>query len=204
MALIESQIITSATGQPAQDWTTNTVFHTVDIGVDYQNHANEIRDLFAGNNPGTGGSFKIYHGAHLTVKVYDRSDPPHSPPRATASTPGGSDTLSDLGPSQVALCLSFFAGLNVKSKRGRIYIGPFGAGRGNVSMTSYVPGGGTMAQILDLGHGLFDIGGENVAHVIHSRKLNQDFVVSDYWVDNRWDTVRSRLPKAGNRVTLHP
>ena len=36
--------------------------------------------------------------------------------------------------------------------------------------------------------------------VVYSKALNQSFGISNFWVDNEWDTVRSRGLKADSRV----
>jgi len=59
-------------------------------------------------------------------------------------------------------------------------------------------------MLLDLGHGLFDIGGENVAHVVWSPTRRTTSVVQHYWVNDQWDTTRSRDVKETNRITLAP
>lgn len=209
MALVRSQIVTKVSGVGPADWGTNNVWHTIDTSgvnppADYQNHANQIRDLFAGLNTTTGSSFKVYNKRALLIKVYDDADPPHAPPRAQATYSGTGDSISISMPPQVACVLSYYADINLPSQRGRIYVGPFMATLLGATQATYTVPTVTQNQILDLGHGLFDIGGENVAHVVHSRKTATNHVVTDYFVDNRWDTIRSRLQKSSGRVTLHP
>jgi hypothetical protein len=205
MPTVRAEVITHLPGDVPADFATNTVFHTIGDGVfdpstGYQNHADELKTLFSGADP-THGLFAQYKFRDIEVKVYDLADPLPRPIRATSTfTPGAPDAPADLGPRQVALVLSFYGTRNLVSQRGHIYIGPLDHG----VMDGPTPSTDLLGQVLDLGHGLFDIGGENVAHVVRSRKLESNTVVANYWVDNRWDTQRRRLPKASTRVAVAP
>jgi hypothetical protein len=205
VTLVRAQIAHWAADDVPADYCTHTVFHEVGSGivwgsVDWDNHANELRDLFFGIDT-TDGGFQEYSARKGEVKLYDMGDALPRPIKATAThTPGAPNTADKYGPSQVALVLAFYADRNIKGQRGHIYIGPFTVGKTG----QHIPDAGTMTDVLNLGHGLFDIGGQNVAHVLYSRQHALTHVLSDYWVDNRWDTQRRRLPKPSSRVTLHP
>lgn len=212
MASIESLVTTWMADDIPKDFDTNTVHHRISTiptitDVDAQNHANEIRDLFAGVLPGHTG-WRFYQDRHVDVKVYDLADAKPRPVKGHAFTTTTANPRASLGPRQVALVLSYYSDRNIKGQRGHIYLGPFphvfldGPTIGNTELLS---------GALDLGHGLFDIGGENVAHVVHSEWENKvkradpvDFVVHHYWVDNGWDTVRRRGMKASARTSLTP
>lgn len=204
MPLVRSQVVRQVrAADPPRDFCVNDVYHTIASGgfnpaTDYQNHANEIRDLFAGNDPGSGSGFGFYRGSNLTVKVYDMADPKPRAPRATSVT-GAVFSTAALAPRIIACCLSYRGGQNIPSHRGRIYIGPFL----NAEMGENVPSE-VFTGLLSLGHGLFDIGGENVAHVVHSPTKNTDTVVQTYWVNDLWDVMHSREEKEASRQTLNP
>lgn len=204
MPTVHAQITrTVLQADPPHDWVVNDVYHTIDAGgfnpsTDYQNHANEIRDLFSGHAVGSGSTFNQYSFSGLLVKVYDLADAKPRQPRAQATyTP--TSWGSAPGPRQVALCLSYW-GVNpqVRSDRGRIYIGP------QPQNVPERPATALQVMLVDLGHGLFDIGGENVAHVVHSTKHGTDTVVSHYWCNDVWDTIRGRLQRESARQTLKP
>jgi hypothetical protein len=206
MALIRAQIVqTVRQADPGRDYCVNDVYHTVDNtiiwgGPDYQNHANELRDLFAGGNTTSGKTFQLYASRGLTVKVYDMADEKPRQPRAVAThTPTVWETAA-LAPRQIAVCLSYY-GTNpgIPSGRGRIYIGPFLA----ASMAETV-GQNIQDELCDLGHGLFDIGGENVAHVVHSPTKVTNTVVQNYWVNDLWDNMSSREERELHRTRLAP
>lgn len=206
MGLVRTQVVRHLLpGDPERDAIVNDVWHTIGTGpgpvfpVDYDNHANEMLALFSGQATGSGRTFLAYSYSGLTIKVYEMSDPKPRVPRSTRTyTP--STYGSGFGPRESACCLSYYhLHPSIKTERGRIYVGPFNAS----DMTEHVPLA-MMQQILDLGHGLFDIGGENVAHVVWSHKLQTSSVVQNYWVNSNWDVQRSRDTKEIQRITLAP
>lgn len=206
MPLVRAQVeVINYLGEPVKDNSTNTVFHTIDDSgfnpaVDYQNHANEIRDLFSGQKTGPGHLFVQYIQRGITVKVYDMADPTPRPERAVSTyVPSSYEPDVGLGPRQVALCVSYYATRNLPRLRGRIFIGPI-----QVGLMTLRPGAGMLTQWIDLGHGLFDIGGENVAHVVYSPTSHSSHVVTNYWCNDVWDTQRSRLEKESTRSVLAP
>jgi hypothetical protein len=194
-----------ATDDVPADYCSHTVYHQIADGivwgdVDFQNHANELRDLFFAVQ-GPHIEWVGYHQRHGLVKVYNMGDAKPRPIKASASyLPGSPTTKSSFGPSQVALVLAFYSDRNIPGQRGHIYLGPQEA----AMVQAYRPGDVLMGYALDLGQGLFDIGGQNVKHVIHSPTHNTYPVVHNYWVDDRWDTQRRRLPKPSKRVTAAP
>lgn len=206
MTLIRSQIVqTVRQGDVARDYCVNDVYHLVGTGIifggaDFQNHANQILTLFRGANTGSGTTFQLYATRGLLVKVYDMGDPTPRVPKATASHTPTTWQTAGLAPREIACCLSYY-GTNpgIPSQRGRIYIGPFLA----TDMAETV-GGTIQSQLVDLGHGLFDIGGENVKHVVHSPTKKTDTTVVNYWCNDLWDVIRKREQKEQNRTRLAP
>jgi hypothetical protein len=212
MPTVLSQVETDWNGGVPADASVNDVYHTIGDGIfdpstDYQNHADQVRDCFSGHSAGY-SAFTWYQNRRITVKVYDLADTKPRPERAVSIFTPASINYEDpthMAAPQVCLCLSYYAGRNIRGKRSRIYIGPFGTTTSIsfAAMTRFAP---TIVQtgILELGHSLFDVGGENVAHVIQHTAGGTPSVVTNYWVDDRWDTQRRRLPKATGRLTLAP
>lgn len=131
--------------------------------------------------------------AQLWTKVYDRAAPPMSPPVYTKHDTGPG--VTGLGPRQCALCLSFYSGLNIKGQRGRIYIGPWAT----VDLAEFA----TTAQmnaVLAMGNALKNPGGADVVLGIWHKHTASHSNVSNFFVNNRWDTMRSRLGKETARV----
>jgi hypothetical protein len=205
MAIVHAQVVrTVKLGDTPKDYCVNNVYHTIggsfpDPTIDYQNHANEIRDAFAGL-ASPGGSFQLYSNSGILVKVYAQEEPRPRLPKAQATYTPTNWASYAMGPRDVQCCLSFYhSNPSVKSERGRIYIGPWPAARLSEHVDPL-----DLNMLLDLGNALFNIGGENVAHVVYSPTHNKTSVVQHYWCNNQWDTIRSRDVKETNRVTLAP
>jgi hypothetical protein len=200
-------------GANPQDATVHSVYHDISGGpvlpTDWQNHANQVRDCFAGLAAGY-AAFTVYHARKVTVEAYDMADAKPRPQKATAiytPTPIGNwDPSNTEGFPQIAACLSYYVDRNIRGQRGRLYIGPFTAPTGNIYTppAQLVPAS-LRTNIVTLGHALFDVGGENVAHVLWSEKHSASVgSISDYWVDDSWDVQRRRKVKSTSRTTLHP
>lgn len=93
-------------------------------------------------------------------------------------------------PREVAVCLSFFSTFNRPRWRGRLYmpyfcIQPSGtlAARPNVNHRQKVA---DYAQILQ------DLGGPDVDWCVYSRVDGEPRTITNWWVDDEWDTIRSR------------
>lgn len=149
------------------------------VGIEYQTLADDIAELWA--------TYRVYPAGVTSVQVrlYDMADAEPREPRAEATQPltgnaGGA-------PREVALCLSFFRGRNLPRLRGRLYIGPWRS----VSM-ALRPDSDTMGQLQTLAEGLQALGGPDVDWVQYSPTTSTHGPVTDWWVDNEWDTVRSR------------
>jgi hypothetical protein len=97
---------------------------------------------------------------------------------------------SGIAPRQLALCLSWYCSLNIKGKRGRIYIGPFQT----TDMAEYASSA-LMSKLIALGGLLHTPGGPDVVHTVHHVASDTFSDVTNYFCNNRWDTMRSRLPK---------
>lgn len=206
MPIVHAQVVQQVKQTDAErDSCVNNVFHAIADGgfnpsVDYENHANEMRDLFSGQASGSGSSFTLYIPRGITVKVYDLADAKPRVPRAVATYVPSSWGTPTLAPREVACCLSFY-GTNpgIPSQRGRIYVGPWNM----IQVAETVPQA-DQDMLLNLGQGLFDIGGENVRHVVHSPSKGTDTTVQHYWVNDRWDTMRSRETAEMHRSVLAP
>lgn len=133
-----------------------------------------------------------YNTSHpkITVKMYDQGAGNSGPPRASASI-NGIDFATSTGPREVALCLSFWASNRADPhRRGRIYL--MVAGRPETDMDGVRPGPALITAALNLGDELAGIGGADVSWQVYSRTQNNSEDVTNTWVDNEWDTIRSR------------
>ena len=206
MSVVRSQVTVQVrSGDPLKDYTVNVVHHTIDTGIvwgdpDYQNHANQVRDAFVNGHASDGFPvFGVYTNRVVTVKVYALADAEPRPVKAiSVHTPAVMES-AQLGPRSIALCLSFYSDRNLPSTRGRIYIGPW-----LNSAMGEVPAVNFQQELLNLGHALFDVGGENVSHTVWSPTHQSTSVVKHYWCNDVWDVVHSRLPKELHREQYAP
>lgn len=129
----------------------------------------------------------------FTIKVYNAEKAPPNYPLAQATNGSGSHNTNV--PREVALCLSYYSTYNRPSYRGRLFI-PAAFVQGQVDLR---PTSTQIANALSfktaLGSGL----PAQTNWVVYSRKLGQSFGVSNVWVDDEWDTVRSRGLKSTTR-----
>jgi hypothetical protein len=121
-----------------------------------------------------------------------------TPPSAPVYTGGQAGTPpTSTCPREVALCLSYFGQWNRPTFRGRVYIpgSLLGSTVGAKPTGTQMTNAGSFATAL----------GKNLPSgnymVVWSRKKASAAQVTDWWVDNEWDTIRSRGLKADNRIT---
>jgi hypothetical protein len=156
------------------------------FGDDAQALANSLKtNLMANTQVGADTPFR--------VKVYNAEKAPPSYPLAEASNGTGSKGTGH--PRELALCLSYYSTFNRPGYRGRVYI-PLALLGGNVGlrptttqMQLALGWHATLGKGLPTGHNL----------VVYSRHLGQSFGVSNVWVDDEWDVVRSRGLRATTR-----
>jgi hypothetical protein len=129
----------------------------------------------------------------FTVKVYDEQKDPPNYPLATASN--GTGMKASGVPREVALCLSYYSTYNRPTTRGRLYIPASFAGGALNLRPSQTQIDNVLAFKNVLTNGL--PAGHN--WVVYSKKMDQSYGVSQAWVDDEWDTVRSRGLKSTTR-----
>jgi len=139
---------------------------------------------------------KISTTCPFTVKIYDAAKQPPSYPLATA-TQSGSPLISS-APREIALCLSYYGSRNIPRERGRLFI--------PLSLMTGAPGKFPTTTQMD--EVLVTWGNALVKQIttgtpiILSRVAGLGEVLIEHmWVDDEWDTVRSRGLKASNRRT---
>jgi hypothetical protein len=119
------------------------------------------------------------------LKVYDAEKAPPSYP--LAERVNGTGFTASTRPREIACCLSYYAQANRPSQRGRMYIpGQFISGSFDLR-----PSSTQRLQVAEWATAL-DINQPNTAWVLWSRKLRLAMPVTDWWVDDEWDVVRSR------------
>lgn len=136
-------------------------------------------------------------GKHVTCKMYVATGaPPHYPVAEAEVNPGGQ--ANSACPREVACCLSFYSERNVPRRRGRLYMPCAALGSPAATLR---PPGTLMTQVGQFATVLKDLGGPDVDWVVWSRKDQQARPVTNWYVDDEWDTVRSRGLRPTTRVT---
>lgn len=131
----------------------------------------------------------------ISGKAYNLADPEPREPVAEVSWLASSAQRPASGPRDVALCLSYFADRNLPRNRGRMYIGPLPSQ--NLTMR---PDSTLRGALANLAEGISGLGGPNVQWVQRSTVLNRFANVTDYWIDDEWDTQRRRGLRASTRT----
>lgn len=157
-------------------------------GTDFNTLATDLAALWATNLWPTGAAREV------DVKLYDLDDAKPRPVRAHHVNNVGAAPASVIN-RELSLCLSFYADRNLPRQRGRLYIpavvfAPAGAVR---------PPQQWADRLLNLADALSGLGGSNVDWCVYSRTDNVHRKVTHAWVDNEWDTVRSRGLKSDTR-----
>jgi hypothetical protein len=109
-------------------------------------------------------------------------------------------------PGEVALCLSYFSTYNAKRFRGRNYI-PYSwiwaAEGSNQTVIQQRPSAAEMQHAMDLWNLVYKPVDHNTNWdwVLKSRVDKAFKPITDVWVDNEWDTIRSRGLRGDTRIT---
>jgi hypothetical protein len=133
----------------------------------------------------------------LTVTCYQAD---HAPPNFPIASFVKNPTLLASAPANrdLALCLSYFATDNRPRKRGRLYI-PCCVCSINGNANNATPA--NMTKVAALVPVFTGLGGVDVDWVVWSRADNTSRPVTDWFIDNAWDTQRRRGAIATARQT---
>lgn len=138
-------------------------------------------------------AFKSWSGmsttSQITIKAYDVEHAEPNPPMyERTDNPGVAAGVSS--PREIAVCLSFFAGANVKRHRGRLFV-PFFWLFATAALSDR-PSQTVRDKVGALSGVLAALGGANVDWVVWSGVDRVARKVSDWYVDDEWDTQRRR------------
>jgi hypothetical protein len=183
MSKIRVQVITRRATHLAVDHIVNSVYFddfNIDptAGTNWQNFADQVRDNFVNRST-------LPAGYGVETKVYDMADAKPRPVKAQANWVQTSNGVSAIAPREVALCLSYFSERNIPRFRGRLYIGPF-------HEVAERPQANIIASVKDVAVRMQSVGGADVDWGLWSTTRNAFSKITAGWVDNEWDTVRSR------------
>jgi hypothetical protein len=156
--------------------------------TDPQGLANVLKDnLIANTHVGATTVFSI--------KIYDALGTPPQFPLATASN--GTGFTASAAPREIALCFSYYATRNAPRYRGRLYL-PMAIFGGTLQLR---PTTTQQQAAADLGKAFGSALPGGTQMVVYSRREKVARPVTNYWVDDEWDTVRSRGLRSSTRVT---
>ena len=133
----------------------------------------------------------------VNVKIYDAQGTVPVLPVGNVTKGSGLAPPSGI-PREVAMCLSYYSGQNQPGKRGRLYVPVCATG---LDALSGRPSNFFRDKTLALGGLLKDAGGTDVDWGVFSRRDNQFRPTTNYWVDDEWDTMRSRGLRPTMRVS---
>jgi hypothetical protein len=190
MSKIRAQVSTHRAADLPIDHIVNTVYFddfNIDPtgGTNWQTIANDIRGAFNARDTQPGG-----YGCE--VKVYNMADAEPRPVKAAAPWVASGSGSGASAAREVSLCLSYFSERNLPRFRGRLYIGPMV--NALERPTPYV-----VNSLIALADRLAAIGGPDVDWQLYSPTRGAFSKITDVWVDDEWDTIRSRGLRATTR-----
>jgi hypothetical protein len=189
MAVYKFTIAMAVDSMLPRDYMTNTI-HMEHVGgialdTDLDGVCDDLVDLY---------QYQIGGTPHeVRCKAYDMSAPPNYP-LANVVKSAGTPYTSSL-PREIAICLSFARNKSNPRERGRIYIPAcFGAVAG--LGIAQRPGSTARTNVLkyysEANHSFPDIGGIDWKFGVWSPTNNAFYQTTQAWVDDEYDTVRSR------------
>jgi hypothetical protein len=136
----------------------------------------------------------------IKVTAYDAEGSQPVYPAGEAINNPGQHPASNC-PREIAVCLSFFTDRNTPRHRGRLYI-PFPVLQATLGVNPGVrPDTNLRNKVGALGTIFADLGGADDDWCVYSRADGVARSVSQWWVDDEWDTMRSRGLRATTRTT---
>jgi hypothetical protein len=138
-------------------------------------------------------------GHELVVNLYEIKDAvagEPNRPKATKKLNAGVSGATT-APGEIALCLSFYGGSNSPRERGRLYLPYYMV---NATAPPNRPSTAARTKAGDLVPILAGLGGVNVDWIVWSPTRKAATKVTNWFVDDEWDTVRRRGLKPSVRT----
>lgn len=193
MSVYRAQIATSQDTVEPKDRIMITPHFRV-VGTSTMGHPAFVDDVISKWTTYLGGSPAANE---LTVKLYDAEAPAPNYPLVEKTVRAGVAAAS-LVNRDVAMCLSYFATNNRPRTRGRIYVPCSLAG---ITPSSSRPSAANQTRVSDLATVLAAMGGSEYIWAVWSRVDRVARNVTDWWVDNSWDSQRRRGLRGTSRTT---
>lgn len=162
----------------------NAIVNTIYLNVATVDPTNPIDWTTLGNDLYTLWVAKSWmRGRFLDIRGYDMGNPEPRPQRYRKT--GTGPNSATWGPHQVAIGLSYYADRNLPRQRGRIFLGPWLTNNENATDAQ-------TTEVIGLATGLANLGGANVDWSLWSPTTQTHTRISNAWVDDSWDIIRSR------------
>jgi len=139
-------------------------------------------------------------GTPFTVTAYNDQGAKPNYPLAQVKTNTGGAIKQPTTPPEMAVCLSFFSGLNRPRFRGRLYLPAWLLGATPSDMTRVVPAGIRSVAEGCVPH-FATLGGANVDWGVWSTVGNAFHKTTDYFISDAWATQRRRGIKETARTS---
>lgn len=124
----------------------------------------------------------------ITVKTYDLEGTKPVFPNGQKTIQTGASPASTV-PRELALCLSYYAGVNQPRRRGRLYIPLQWL---STRTTDVRPLASQRDLLVAWGDSISALGGADVDWILWSEASNSAHKVTNVYVDDEWDVMRSR------------
>ena len=125
----------------------------------------------------------------IRVKAYDvQGTPPVFPVGDAVRNVGAFPASSQM--REIACCLSFYSERNLPRQRGRLFVPAFLVAPGvslGVQVSTTI-----QTKVGQLAQHLADLGGIDIDWSVYSKVDDTARAVSNWWVDDEWDVIRSR------------
>ena len=219
MADIRTDVILQGSTDLAKDRFINVFYHTNSGDSTTTNQAAQgaMRQLAAFYHESNLDTFlSPFINSAVKLVSYDMAAAIPRPELLTGVLTINAPTSESPLPEEVALCLSYYTDRNIKSHRGRIYLGPWnysstGATGGRSLpaaelMTTMAAAATAMVDHTASATGLVITGAvgspdDAVSWELYSKVLNTFSPIFHGWVDNEWDGQRRRRVEATARTT---
>jgi hypothetical protein len=133
----------------------------------------------------------------MVANAYIVGPPPQYPVGHAEESMGVSPVSTS--PREVSICLSYYATRNLPRQRGRLYLPMAGS---SFSPSTVRPPVARMQAVLDLAGDFSNIGGIDVDWQVYSPTDGIGRNVTNAWVDDEWDTIRSRGLRPSSRLLV--
>lgn len=166
-------------------------FSAVD-DTDLPSIATAVITAYNGFRPNYAG---IVRQNNHTIKFYDRSDPTPRAPRYEETWNFAAAPSGNALPTECSLCVSFQAnqvsGIPQARRRGRVFMGPLNS---NLNAATGRPTAGLVTAGVTFGSSILasSVAAADWEWVVWSTVNNAPYIITNGWVDDEFDTQRSR------------